>query len=86
MPGPAETAVGRFAAGPRKASDATVPAAAAMAPAADPWPEAVGVPTDRPFAESLDLAGSVWRDAFRVVSPPESGREPLPSGPARGRR
>lgn len=83
---PAETAGRRLATRPRTASDATASVAAAMAQTVDPWPEAVRVPTDRPFAESLDLAGAVWRAAFRAVSPMESGREPLPSAPARGRR
>jgi aminoglycoside phosphotransferase family enzyme/predicted kinase len=68
------------------ASDATASVATALAQTADPWPEAVGVPTDRPPAASLDLAGSVWRDAFRALSPPETGREPLPSAPVCGRR
>jgi aminoglycoside phosphotransferase family enzyme/predicted kinase len=74
------------------ASDATATTAEAMAQTADPWPEAVTVPTQGPLAASLDRAGAVWRDAvsagtpIRDVSPAESGQEPLTPDPTPGRR
>jgi aminoglycoside phosphotransferase family enzyme/predicted kinase len=45
------------------ASDATLPVATAMATTADPWPEAVTIPTSHSAEESLELAASVWRGA-----------------------
>jgi aminoglycoside phosphotransferase family enzyme/predicted kinase len=45
------------------ASDATPVIADAMAVEADPWPEAVSIPTSHSIPESLELAASVWRGA-----------------------
>jgi aminoglycoside phosphotransferase family enzyme/predicted kinase len=44
----------------RTPSDATLPVATAIAIEADPWPEAVPIPTSGPLRESLDLAAAVW--------------------------
>lgn len=44
-------------------SDATPAVAAAMAGTADPWPEAVEIPTGLPLAACTDLAAAAWDDA-----------------------
>jgi predicted kinase len=53
----AESTGRRLATRTRTASDATATIAEVMAQTADPWPEAVTVPTQGPLAESLGLAG-----------------------------
>lgn len=47
----------------RTSSDATVAVSLAMSAEAEPWPEAVTIPTCGTVAESLELASSVWRGA-----------------------
>jgi uncharacterized protein len=42
-------------------SDAVPPIATAMAATADPWPEAVPIPTSGPVQDSLELAAMAWR-------------------------
>jgi uncharacterized protein len=59
----AETTERRLATRTHTASDATLSIGEAMAHTADPWPEAICVPTHGSVADSLALAASAWRDA-----------------------
>lgn len=67
-------AAARMAGRGRTPSDATPAIAAAMAAAADPWPEAVALDTELPLARSMARAANAWDAA---VQPPEA-----PDGPA----
>ena len=57
----ADIAARRIATRGPTASDATAPIARAMSRAADPWPDAVPVPTSGAVFESLEWAASAWR-------------------------
>jgi aminoglycoside phosphotransferase family enzyme/predicted kinase len=57
------------------ASDATESVARAMSASADPWAEAVPVPTSGPVAESLERAASAWRAASAGTPVHEVHRE-----------
>ncbi len=63
----AEAARQRILCRPRTPSDATLPVASAIAIDADPWPEAVPIPTSGPLRESLDLAAAVWRGGDAIM-------------------
>ena len=56
----ADVAAARLARRGPTASDATAAVARAMCAAADPWPEAVPVPTSGEIAESLRRATEAW--------------------------
>jgi len=72
---PADVAAARLAGRGPTASDATAPIARTMSAAADPWPEAVAVPTSGNLAESLHQAAEVWRTApGRTQVQPGQGR------------
>jgi len=72
---PADVAAARLAGRGPTASDATAPIARTMSAAADPWPEALAVPTSGNLAESLHRAAEVWRTApGRTQVQPGQGR------------
>jgi predicted kinase len=61
----ADVAAGRIGARGPTASDATAAVARAMAASADPWPEAVVVPTSGSVAQSLEEAAAAWNSSKR---------------------
>ena len=65
---PASTAAERIRARTGNPSDATVEIAERLAQRADPWPEAIVIPTSATVSDSVSAALAAWRDSSAAVS------------------